>query len=280
VSTGGSGTGGAGTGRVEPVLSAGCGKPATLRNGTHTITSGGTSRTYILELPDNYDSNHAYRLILGYHWINATAEDVADGQINTAGDWAHYGLLKLSGDSTIFIAPQGIDNAWPNTGNQDLVFTDDILSEVEAGLCIDTSRIFANGFNYGAGMAYAIACDRADVFRAVAVYSGFETSGCSRGTTPIAYFATHGLFDTVIPIQEGRTLRDRFVNVNGCTPQDPPEPAGSAAHICTSYDCPERYPVRWCAFAGVHLAAPIDGGNENSPDSWVPEEAWAFFAQF
>ncbi|MBN1609198.1 MAG: hypothetical protein JW940_21390 [Polyangiaceae bacterium] len=187
----------------------------------------------------------------------------------------------MSGDSTIFIAPQGIDDGWANTDNQDLIFTDDILAEVEADLCIDTSRIFANGFSYGAGMAYAIACDRAEVFRAVAVYSGAQISGCSRGTTPIAFLGVHGVRDTVIPLTTGWTLRDRFVDVNGCTRQDPREPEmGSLTHICTSYDCPDRHPVRWCAFDGDHWAAPYDAGDGNSPDTWVPAQAWAFFTQF
>ena len=44
-------------------------------------------------------------------------------------------------------------------------------------------------------MSYAIACARAKVFRAVAVYSGAQLSGCSGGTEPIAYLGIHGISD-------------------------------------------------------------------------------------
>ena len=52
-------------------------------------------------------------------------------------------------------------------------------------------------------MSYAIACARANVFRAVAVYSGAQLSGCSGGTQPIAYFGLHGISDNVLNISVG-----------------------------------------------------------------------------
>src|SRR5690349_3031443 len=58
---------------------AGCGKAPTLTNGTHTISSSGRSRTYILRLPGNYDRNRQYKLIFAFHWLNGTANDVATG---------------------------------------------------------------------------------------------------------------------------------------------------------------------------------------------------------
>ncbi|MEO3808132.1 hypothetical protein ABGB17_03950, partial [Sphaerisporangium sp. B11E5] len=59
---------------------AGCGKTPTLTNGTHTIQSGGKSRSFILRLPDGYDNRRPYRLVFGFHWWGGTATDVATGQ--------------------------------------------------------------------------------------------------------------------------------------------------------------------------------------------------------
>src|SRR3569833_397357 len=56
---------------------AGCGKTPTLRDGTYTIQSGGRSRTYILRLPGSYSSSQAYRRVVGLHWLNGSANDVA-----------------------------------------------------------------------------------------------------------------------------------------------------------------------------------------------------------
>jgi pimeloyl-ACP methyl ester carboxylesterase len=268
------------TNSPDAKASAGCGKTRTLQNGTTTIESAGT-RSYILRAPDNYDQNHPYRLILAYHWASGTAEQVADGTGATESPF--YGLWDLANNSTIFVAPVGLgsgqDTGWPNIGGQDVEFTDAILAQLEAGLCIDTSRIFATGFSYGAGMSYALACARPDVLRGVVLFSGALISGCDGGTKPIAFYASHGLSDSTLDISMGRTLRDNFVQVNGVTPQDPPEPAiGSGTHICTTYaGGSPQYPVEWCAFDGEHDPNPHDAGQTTS---WDPPQAWAFISQF
>jgi poly(3-hydroxybutyrate) depolymerase len=263
--------------------SAGCGSAPTLASGNHTIQSSGQNRTYILRLPANYDMNHQYRLIFGFHWWGGTANDVDSG--GTDGyNWSYYGLRRLAdsaGNGTIFVAPQGIDNAWPNSGGRDVTLVDDILRQVQAGLCVDTTQIFAGGFSYGGGMSYSLACSRATVFRAVAVYSGAQLSGCAGGTQPIAYMGIHGIGDTVLNISQGRALRDTFVRNNGCTAQNPPEPsAGSRSHIVTAYSgCRSGYPVVWAAFDGGHTPGPVDGGGEGWR-TWTSGEVWKFFTQF
>ncbi|WP_327426896.1 cellulose binding domain-containing protein [Streptomyces sp. NBC_01236] len=262
---------------------AGCGKAPTVTSGTYTIQSGGKSRTFILRIPDGYDRNHAYRLVFGFHWLGGTSTDVATGRTVETGTWAYYGLQRLANNSTIFVAPQGLDNGWANAGGEDVTFVDDILRRIETDLCVDTTQRFALGFSYGAAMSYALACSRATVFRAVAVQSGGRLSGCSGGTQPIAYLGVHGLRDNVLGISGGRELRDRFVRNNGCTPQHPPEPAqGSLTHRVTTYSgCSAGHPVAWAAFDEGHIAAPQDGATGDSGSrTWVPQEVWKFFTQF
>ncbi|GHK02104.1 hypothetical protein SY2F82_39010 [Streptomyces sp. Y2F8-2] len=264
---------------------AGCGKAPTLTSGTHTIQSGGQTRSYILRVPAGYDSNHPYRLIFGFHWRGGTANDVDSG--GTDGyNWSYYGLRRLAdsaNNSTIFVAPQGIGNGWANSGGQDVAFVDAMVSQIESGLCVDTTQVFSAGFSYGGAMSYALACSRATVFRAVAVYSGANLSGCNGGTQPIAYMGLHGIRDNVLPISLGRELRDTFVRNNGCTPQNPPEPAyGSLTHIITTYSgCRSGYPVVWAAFDGAgHDPGPIDGSTGDGWRTWTSAAVWQFFTQF
>lgn len=139
----------------------------------------------------------------------------------------------------------------------DTTFVDDMLRQFEAGLCIDTTRIFSVGFSYGAAMTYSLACSRANVFRAVAMYSVGLLSGCSAGTQPIAYLASHGVSDPVLSYSGGVSLLDRFVRNDGCTMQTPPAPAkGSETHIMTNFkNCFAGHPVEFIAFDGIrHLA--------------------------
>ncbi|GLY75348.1 ricin-type beta-trefoil lectin domain protein [Actinoallomurus iriomotensis] len=271
---------------VRPAAAtAGCGKAPTLASGTHTIQSGGQNRSYILRVPAGYDSNHPYRLVFGFHWNGGTANDVDSG--GTDGyNWSYYGLRRLAdgdGNTTIFVAPQGINNGWANSGGQDLTFVDDLLRQLEGGLCVDTSQVFSSGFSYGGAMTYALACARPTVFRAVAVYSGANLSGCSGGTQPVAYIGLHGIRDNVLPIASGRALRDTFVRNNGCTAQNPPEPAnGSLTHIVTAYSgCRTGYPVVWAAFDGAgHDPGPIDGCTCDGWRTWTSGVVWSFFTQF
>lgn len=261
------------------VPSEGCGKARSLQNGRINLNVNGLNRSYILRVPDNYNNQNPYRLIVGYHWLNGDATQVANGGNGSATETPYYGLWNLAQNSTIFVAPEGIDKGWANSGGRDLALTDSILNQIQSNFCIDKSRIFATGFSYGAGMSNAIACARANVFRGVALYSGAQLSGCDGGTAPIPFFAAHGLDDNVLSISQGRSLRDRAVRNNKCTAQNPLEPArGSGTHICTSYqNCTAGYPVRWCAFDGGHWPSQHDAGQV---ESWIPQEAWKFISQF
>ncbi|NUT05416.1 MAG: prolyl oligopeptidase family serine peptidase, partial [Hamadaea sp.] len=261
---------------------AGCGKTPTLTSGTHSIQSGGQNRSYILSIPSGYSNAQPYRLIFGLHWLNGTANDVATGGSDGAA-WAFYGQKQLSGGSTIFVAPQGIDNGWANTNGRDVTLVDDLVRLVEGDLCVDTSQVFAMGWSYGGSMSYALACARPAVFRAVVVYSGANLSGCSGGTQPVGYFGIHGTHDSVLNISNGRSLRDTFVRANGCTAQSPREPSqGSLTHITTVYSgCRSGYPVQWAAFDGDHTPSPVDGTTATSGlRTWTSSEVNTFLAQF
>ncbi|MDP9793273.1 poly(3-hydroxybutyrate) depolymerase [Catenuloplanes nepalensis] len=261
-----------GTAAAVRAGTAGCGKSPTLRDGTYTIQSGGRARTYNLRLPGNYDSNRAYRLVVGLHWLNGSANDVVGN--------GFYGLQAQAGNTAIFVAPQGLDAGWANTGGRDVTLVDDILRTLENDLCVDPAQRFALGFSYGGAMSFALACARPEVFRAVAPIAGANLSGgCTTASQPVAYFGIHGTRDSVLNISQGRSIRDVFVRANGCTAQNPPEPAqNSGTHITTVYaGCRAGYPVQWAAHDGDHVPLPAD---RTSGTSWVGPEVWRFFSQF
>jgi poly(3-hydroxybutyrate) depolymerase len=277
-----SGTLGGASSRAYAATTAGCGKAPTLTSGTRTIQSGGQNRTFILDIPANYDRNRPYRLIFGLHWLNGTASNVATGGSDGAV-FAFYGQKALSNNSTIFVAPQGLNNGWSNTNGQDVTLVDNILALVQADLCIETTQVYAMGWSFGGAMSYALACARPNIFRAVVVYSGAQLSGCSGGTQPVAYFGIHGTRDSVLNISNGRSLRDTFVRNNGCAAQSPREPAqNSLTHITTTYTgCRAGFPVQWAAFDGDHTPAPVDGSGTNSgARTWTSGEVNRFLAQF
>lgn len=280
--TGGPGGAASAADVAQVAATPGCGKSPTLQSGTHAIQSGGKSRSFILRIPAGYNRDNPYRLIFAFHWRGGTANEIETG--GTSGRaWSYYGQLEQSNNTAILVAPQGLGNGWANSGGEDVAFVDAMIQRIEADLCVDQTQRFATGFSWGGGMSYAVACARPTVFRAVAVIAGAQISGCAGGTQPVAYFGLHGISDNVLNIAQGRSLRDTFVRNNGCTPQNPPEPAaGSRTHVVTSYaGCRSGYPVRWAAFDNGHMPGPVDGTYaESGVTTWTKGEIWRFFAQF
>jgi poly(3-hydroxybutyrate) depolymerase len=277
-----------------PVPSAGCGQARTLLDGTHTIASGGTNRTYFLQTPEGYDNTSPHRVIFMFHWNYGSIQAIVnppDADRNT--DLPFYGMGELTDDKTIFVVPQGLVNTgggagWANPNNRDVNFTDEILAAVTSDLCIDTSRVFTTGFSYGAGMSLALACVRPDKFRAAVVYepafiSGVTADQCTR---PIAFFQSHGVDDQVLNYQTGLNVISTFAALNGCTAMAPSDPPADG-HTCISYEgC--SVPTRFCNFGageGNPFNTTLRGHYPTAKDpgqskSWVPAEAWAFINQF
>ena len=272
---GGSSAGAAGAGAGDS--SKGCKTTHTLQTGAITITFNNASRKYFLRVPDGYDSSHPYRLVMAYSWSGGSAQEVVDTK--------YFTFATTDGKNTIYAAPDAADGkgAWSNS---DLAFTDAILAQLEGDLCIDKNHIFATGFSFGAGMAMALACTHADVFRAVAFFSGADlTMSCPTTLTkPIAYYASqasqdsNGLSNTS-PITGEKRQAD-FAAVNGCTaePSSTTFPASGQPHTCTVYKgCSAGHPTEYCVFNGPHGWEPKDPGQAMS---WDAPEAWKFITQF
>ncbi|WP_437969219.1 Ricin and poly(3-hydroxybutyrate) depolymerase fusion [Sorangium sp. So ce260] len=253
----GSGSSGSGGG----AQSAGCGSATAPTSGRLSIDVGGTTREYILAVPDGYDSSRAYRLIFAWHPLGGSAEQVATGF-----GGGYYGLQSRAGGSAIFVSPEGLEQGWANTGGRDIAFLRAMLDRIRGELCIDESKIFSTGFSYGGMMSYAIGCAMGDVFRAIAPMSGALYSGCEDGDNPVAMWGAHGDADDVVPVGNGRSARDVFLERNHCDQQTTPVQPDP----CVSYEgCDAGYPVVWCEFSGGH-----------APQNNAGESIWNFFSQF
>jgi poly(3-hydroxybutyrate) depolymerase len=313
--TGGAGGGAAidGGGSTPAGQSAGCGKTPTIASSQYnngnpiSITVNGSQRRYILNVPTNYDNTKPYKFILAVHQLNGN--DVEMYKEN------YYGLLSLSNNTTIFAAPNGVNGStpcsgtgsgdggcgWP-AGNNNMQLMDAVVKQVTDNFCIDTNRIFATGWSYGASMSYEIGCERplggpaataTWGVRAVANYSVAQMSGSCKPSTsyPVAYYLSHGTCDSVLTYdgtarcstQTGEAggigLSKNWSNADGCTWQLPTK-VTSGAHVCTKMaGCKAGYPVEVCSFNGDHTPWP-DNQQPNDGKSWGPPEVWNFLSQF
>jgi poly(3-hydroxybutyrate) depolymerase len=276
-----------------PVRSDGCGKPlSTLTTGTHSLTSSSMQREYTIDIPDDYDAEKPYRLIFAWHWINASDEAVVNGQTANGGEvWAYYGLKNQAdsaGDPAIFIAPQSRNGRWDE---QDHVLFDDLLALAKTELCIDTTRVFATGFSFGAMITYSLSTNHQMQLRAVSALSpaNFNIYLPTDTHQPVAYMSTTGMDDTLCPWDGGPDRGALYAAIghaedNGCTIPDPVPTTtkGSRTFLCHDFTgCQAGYPVKACTFDGGHIAAHADGGTgDDGVETWIPRVTWEFFTQF
>jgi poly(3-hydroxybutyrate) depolymerase len=271
--------------------SAGCGKAPALASGNQSITSSGTQRTYIIDVPTNYDRNHAYRVFFGFHWINATATQVANGEVASGGPntFAYFGTKRQAtnaNDPAIFIAPQANNGIW---GQPDHALFDDILATVKSGLCVDTSRVFAEGFSLGGMFTYSLSTNHQSTIRAALGISptNYNIYLPTKTHQPIAWMSTTGMSDATTPWDLGNGKGAKYTAIehaqdNGCTipATIPTTTVGSRTHLCYDFaGCKAGYPVKACTFDGAHQMAPYDGGTgDNGTTTWIPGEFWKFIS--
>jgi poly(3-hydroxybutyrate) depolymerase len=238
------------------------------------LASGGQTREFWVKVPANYDRARPLPLVVGLHWRGGQATDVYGD-----GGGAFFGLKQLYGESAVFVAPNGLDHGWANTGDRDIHFIRAMVDRLKQGLCIDNARVHATGFSFGGMMSFTVGCAMGGVFRAIAPMAGnSQVSGCEDGDEPVAVLGFHGVDDTVVTVDGGRRGRDVFVERNGCDAQTMPVEPSWCGEIgqnyqpcsCVSYTgCTAGYPVVWCEFKGPHTPAPSSA-----------ETIWSFFSQF
>lgn len=235
--------------------------------GNASIDVDGMPRDYILSLPQGYDPSKPYRLIFAWHGLGGSAQQVAS-------NW--YGLARMSQNSAIFVAGQGLPTmsslsdmpqpGWPNTNGRDVAFVKALYARLQGQLCIDENRVFSTGMSYGGIMSNALGCQMGDVFRAIAPMSGSGPGGRAMCVGQVAVWSSHGDNDTIVPTMSGLASRDYWVKANHCQAQTMPVDPSP----CVAYSgCDNDAPVTFCEFMGGHNVPPFAAG-----------AIWKFFSQF
>jgi len=275
---------------LYPGPSIGCGKTlgSLNKSGTYTIKSSNVSRTYIIDIPANYDKNKPYRLIFGMHCMGGSAIKVSgtdNGQDQTAYYYHIKPLATKDSIQAIYIAPQGNgDGTWDPTN--DPIFFSDLLTLAKDTLCIDTNRVFSCGFSFGAMFTYALSLEFPKALRAVCCYAPANYNFGTQPTNqhiPIGYFQTTGISDPRCPwindstqSQGGKYCLIEHIKDNGCILPATIPLTTSATHLTTNFVGGLR-PAKFCSFQGQHQCNATDPG---STTDWIPIESWEFLKRF
>ncbi len=207
------------------------------------ITVRGEERTYVLEVPQDYDPDTPYPIVFGFHGDGGDSTNARSG----------YRLSEFYEGQAIVVYPDGSgaggSPAWSTASDgADVEFVMALAQEIGVQMCFDLDRVHAFGYSRGAAMSHAVGCYRGDFFTGIGAASGFapSTGLCQQ---PIAVFLSHGTADNSIPFNSGVTARDGWASYNGCSEDTTP----LRQRGCVAYEgCDGGAVVQWCTFDGGH----------------------------
>jgi polyhydroxybutyrate depolymerase len=199
---------GCGLGQAQDAASA-IGTP-----GDHTlsIVHAGVKRLYRVHVPASYSPSRPMPMVLALHGgggnMDIQAEDKFYGQI-AKSEQAGFIVVFPNGASRF---PRGKLATWNAGGccayardsnSDDVGFIRALVAQLSTQLAVDPKRIFANGMSNGGMMAYRLACEMPDVFRAVAAVAGTDNTQACTPKAPISILHIHARDDDHVRFDGG-----------------------------------------------------------------------------
>lgn len=169
------------------------------------LDHGGWGRRYLLHLPAGYMPGHPLPLVVALHGGGGHAEFMAD--------YTRYGLSQVADqEGFIVVYPNGFSRfprgrlaTWNagqccgearDRGIDDVGFIRAVVAEVGREVAVDPRRIFAAGMSNGGMLSHRLACDAADLFRAVASVAGTDATATCAPVRPVSLLHIHARDDT------------------------------------------------------------------------------------
>jgi poly(3-hydroxybutyrate) depolymerase len=248
-------------------------------------------RYHWIYLPDNYDPNKAYPIVLEGHGCNPDymAEpdvyDYANNANNTVIRVAVRSANPIIGHGTN--EGQGCYDDKEGDDSVDFVHYEALYDDLNKKVCFDRNRVFIGGNSSGAWWANEIGChyagDPTRPMRGIFPNTGGLPSEPQWKPTctdkPMTGIWTHSTGDMTNPFAGNKYAIARAMKVNGCTIGDsfdntmledypvPGRPAGECKKI---KGCPELYPLIVC---------PLNLGNEHGSHDQTVDNTVSFFLQ-
>lgn len=189
---------------VLAVCVVGCGvrhvSAASARDISGTFRSGGMDRTYMLHVP----AGDPVGLVLSLHGGGGTGI-------------AQRGLTGFDAvadaHNLLVVYPDGYEKSWADGRGaspadrhhvDDVAFLVGLVTKLQNDYRVAPGHVFVTGMSNGGFMSNRLACDRADVFAAVAPVAGTLGVGVAcNPSRPVSVWAAHGTADPLVPFKGG-----------------------------------------------------------------------------
>jgi polyhydroxybutyrate depolymerase len=173
-----------------------------------SIQCDGFKREFIVHLPDGYNDNEEYPLVLCFHGRGGSARHTE--KKTSFSDIADR-------EEFIVVYPDGINKAWylsDATINQpnDINFSVKLIEHLCDEFPIDKTRIFAAGHSNGGFLSIYLAVRHSNTFAAIASVSGGLALIHTRDFNPdypVSILLIHGTKDTTVPYNGGSLFLKR-----------------------------------------------------------------------
>jgi polyhydroxybutyrate depolymerase len=192
-----------------------------------TFEYGGLKRTYTLHVPPGQPVG----LVLNLHGGGGTG----------AGQQGLTNFDTVADADNLLVAyPDGYDKSWADGRGaspadrrhiDDVGFLVALVTKLRNDFGVAPGRVFATGMSNGAFMSNRLACDRADVFAAIAPVAGTLGVGVAcNPSRPVSVLDAHGTADPLVPFKGGEvrgrgglshsvsvtSMVDKWRTVDGC----------------------------------------------------------------
>lgn len=193
------------------------GLPARAVTTRHQIEVGGTSRSYLLTLPDPAPPG-PLPLVVAFHGGFGSGDQFRttshlDEQAAERGFVVAFPDGTVDADGTAMLAVARTWNAGRCCGParyleiDDLAFFDALVADVARANDVDADHVLVTGHSNGAMLAFRLACERPEAVAAVAPVAGsVEVLPCAPEQPP-SVLAIHGDADQNHPLEGGRGAR-------------------------------------------------------------------------
>ena len=269
---GGGGAGDDGGGAGDDGGEGGSKPPPEVKATNESMVFNGTTRTYVLVVPLNYDASRSYPLVLDFHGDGGTGASMRQS----------WPVEAVTHSDAIIVYPDGIAATWDlyDTGamNPDMPWIKALVDKLAGSYNVDKSKILGSGYSKGAFFINEMACNYPGFFKAIAVYEGgapdeeFNASATKDAQgywicpneQPTAAFVFQGTADSTVTPDSGNFDGMYWAHENGCGDTL----SSIAPSPCQEYaGCPAGKRVTYCLIPGLNHVQ-WDGGNAAT---------WSFF---
>jgi polyhydroxybutyrate depolymerase len=160
---------------------------------TKKLIVNGTTREYIIYVPDDYTGTSSLPLLLSFHGLASNME------FNF--NYTNFDQLAER-ENFLVVHPNGIDNRWTVNArnNPDIDFVEALLDQLENDYKIEPNRIYSTGMSNGGNFSFTLACELNNKIAAIASVTGLMLKiaiGDCIPTRPLAILHIHGTEDPI-----------------------------------------------------------------------------------